>query len=74
MAWGLGCGDKGVPGAYAAVSKAVCWIDWVSRCELRKSYSLFGFGSECSQWMEQKRKQRLPTAIKEQYFGCEMRF
>merc|ERR1712079_392222 len=27
VAWGVGCGENGVPGVYADVSKATCWID-----------------------------------------------
>merc|ERR1712137_862291 len=27
VAWGIGCGENGVPGVYADVSKATCWID-----------------------------------------------
>lgn len=50
VAWGIGCGSAGVPGAYANVAKAVCWIDLVSSCKLDSlghdiKTSYFGYGS-----------------------------
>ena len=32
VAWGIGCGQAGVPGAYADVAKAVCWMDIAASC------------------------------------------
>ena len=30
VAWGVGCGDA-IPGVYANVSQALCFIDWATR-------------------------------------------
>jgi len=30
VAWGVGCGDE-IPGVYANVSQALCFIDWATR-------------------------------------------
>ena len=30
VAWGIGCGES-VPGVYANVSEALCFIDWSTR-------------------------------------------
>ena len=36
--WGIGCGDSNVPGVYANVSAALCYIDYASRCILGTVY------------------------------------
>jgi kallikrein len=30
VAWGIGCGEQ-IPGVYANVSQALCFIDWATR-------------------------------------------
>ncbi len=32
VAWGLGCGEEGLPGVYADVAGAACWIDFAATC------------------------------------------
>ena len=34
VAWGIGCGQEGVPGAYTDVAAQVCWIDWAMSCQV----------------------------------------
>lgn len=43
VSWGIGCGEHDVPGVYADVSRAVCWIDRTVGCYFRASSSYFGF-------------------------------
>ncbi len=73
VAWGLGCGDGGVPGVYASVAEGACWIDYAATCRLgeavapaalpagptseRRSY--FGYGMECDDWLEEKVPRRV---------------
>merc|ERR1712147_591957 len=49
VAWGIGCGENGVPGVYADVSKATCWIDQQISCNQGANYgnynSYFGYTS-----------------------------
>jgi secreted trypsin-like serine protease len=33
VAWGIGCGEQ-IPGVYANVSQALCFIDWATRYNL----------------------------------------
>ena len=82
VAWGIGCGEEGVPGAYAGVPHGLCWIDYAATCELggenadgtRESY--FGRASrECKLWMRGKRRsRRLPKPIKDQYKICDVNY
>merc|ERR550517_310467 len=38
VAFGVGCGDDGIPGVYSDVSQASCWIDSVISCYQGTSY------------------------------------
>merc|ERR1711936_757728 len=55
VAWGVGCGEKSVPGVYASVAQGVCWIDWAATCQAGRFTgdftSRFGFSSTCQEWM-----------------------
>ena len=57
VAWGIGCGENGVPGVYADVSQAVCWIDQVMTCHYGGSSgdynSYWGYEEgQCGAWLE----------------------
>jgi len=57
VAWGIGCGEDGVPGVYADVSKASCWIDSAVTCHY--AYDASGsvesyFGHQCQSWKDNK--------------------
>merc|ERR1712172_263052 len=59
VAWGIGCGENGVPGVYADVSKATCWIDLQISCHQGASTgnynSYFGYTSNvCGAWFDNK--------------------
>merc|ERR1712077_186627 len=59
VAWGIGCGENGVPGVYADVSKATCWIDQQISCHrgarTGNYNSYFGYTSNvCQEWMDNK--------------------
>ena len=47
VAWGVGCGGE-TPGAYAAVSEAVCWVDLVTSCHYSQQFSSSCSSSSCS--------------------------
>ena len=38
-AWGVGCGKANVPGVYASISSALCFIDWATKCVHGDRYS-----------------------------------
>merc|ERR1711962_1522492 len=52
VAWGIGCGEDNVPGVYASVSQAVCWIDLAMSCKAGSSSSYWGYGGECQDWWD----------------------
>jgi hypothetical protein len=73
VAWGIGCGENKVPGVYAGVSKAVCWIDFVMSGyygQQNGDYSSY-WGYEhntCGKWMENTK-----NVISDKYAALEGR-
>ena len=54
-AWGMGCGEEDVPGAYAGVADAVCWIHWATYCIHGDKYSdYYDYSTECQGWFDQE--------------------
>ena len=83
-AWGVGCGGQ-TPGAYAAVSEAVCWVDLVTSCHYGASSpassvsSHFSYSrAQCGSWLERTlaRLSSLParvrTVLEAQYNQCQV--
>ena len=60
VSWENGCNDNNVPGVYADVSKATCWIDQEPTCHYGAQTgdysSHFGYedSTECSNWQSNK--------------------
>merc|ERR1719219_2926513 len=50
VAWGIGCGEDNVPGVYASVAQAVCWIDMSMTCNSGSTSSYWGYGEKCDSW------------------------
>jgi len=51
VSWGIGCGD-GVPGVYASVKDALCFIDWDTKC--KHGLDMIGhydYRKQCTDWM-----------------------
>jgi len=52
VAWGIGCGSE-VPGVYADVSQAMCFIDWSTKCvhgQEKNYYEMSG----CENWAKEQ--------------------
>jgi len=49
VAWGVGCGGE-VPAVYADVKKAMCFIDWATRCEAGPEADYYEMGDRCKNW------------------------
>jgi len=73
VAWGIGCGENGVPGVYADVSSASCWIDYVMSGYYGQQNgdfsSYWGYDYDtCGAWMENTR-----SKLNEKYTSLEGR-
>merc|ERR1712173_514293 len=84
VAWGLGCGGD-TPGAYAAVSEAVCWVDQVTSCHYRQGsqspQSHFSFTSaQCGDWLDRTLARlsslpaRIRTSLQAEYNRCTVTY
>jgi len=81
VAWGIGCGGQ-TPGAYAAVSQAVCWVDLVTSChygEGGRAESHFRYSrAECGDWLDSTLARlaafpaRVRTVLEQQYSVCKV--
>jgi secreted trypsin-like serine protease len=78
VAWGIGCGEQGVPGVYADVAQSVCWIDYIMAGHgqdlssqgdsLPTVSSYWGYNAEtCGVWMQEKLDSGLPPALLHAY-------
>ena len=47
VSWGIGCFTE-LPGVYADVAKAACFIDWASRCVDGSDLDPLGLSSSCT--------------------------
>ena len=52
VSWGIGCGDA-VPGVYASVRNALCFIDWDTKCKHGLDMAgHYDYRQQCTNWME----------------------
>ena len=53
--WGIGCGDEDVPGVYADVSKAICFIDFATKCQHDNKYQeYYDYSEKCNDWIDKE--------------------
>ena len=49
ISWGIGCGREGVPGVYASVRDALCFIDWDTKCKHGVDFiGHYDYNNDCS--------------------------
>jgi len=54
ISWGIGCGREGVPGVYASVRDALCFIDWDTKCKHGVDFiGHYDYNNDCSGWMDE---------------------
>ena len=55
ISWGVGCNMAGVPGVYASVKKALCFIDWATKCKHGRKYTNFyNYREHCQNWFDEE--------------------
>ena len=56
VAWGIGCGQKDVPGAYAAIPDQLCFINWATKCKHGNLYNAYyDYSSTCGDdWIDKE--------------------
>ena len=52
VAWGIGCGRRNVPGAYAAITDGLCFIHWATRCKHGIQYAENYNFDQCNTWID----------------------
>ena len=53
ISWGIGCNLPGVPGVYASVKEALCFIDFATKCRHGSKYiGYYNYSKHCSSWMD----------------------
>jgi len=50
IAWGLGCGEEGIPGVYADVREGLGFIDYATKCALGEGTDYYGHGYDNLRW------------------------
>ena len=52
VSWGIGCG-QGIPGVYASVKNALCFIDWDTKCKHGSDFlGHYDYRNDCTGWMD----------------------
>ena len=68
IAWGIGCGN-GIPGVYASVKDALCFIDWDTQCKHGIGMTgHYDYRSQCTGWYEEVKSslEEYPSIFKRQ--------
>ena len=53
IAFGIGCGQKGVPDVFASIQDALCFIDYDIKCKHDKDFiTHIDYSVDCSSWYE----------------------
>ena len=54
IAWGIGCGKDDVPGVYASVRNALCFIDWDTKCKHGSDFiGHYDYSNDCTGWIDE---------------------
>ena len=54
IAWGIGCGKDGLPGVYASVRNALCFIDWDTKCKHGSDFiGHYDYRNDCTGWIDE---------------------
>ena len=52
ISWGIGCGKADIPGVYASVRNALCFIDWDTKCKHGNEFiGHYDYVKSCQNWI-----------------------
>ena len=81
--WGIDCGKEGVPGVYASVQKALCFIDYATKCKHGDKYKdFYDYGEDCNsvedgnwidnqiEFMEKRKLRQMLKKVEELQDSC----
>lgn len=55
ISWGIGCGKADVPGVYASVRNALCFIDWDTKCKHGNEFiGHYDYVKNCQNWIDKE--------------------
>ena len=68
ISWGINCGIEDVPRVYSSVQKALCFIDFATKCKHGNKYiDFYNYEEHCNSWVEETKEDLKKKGDQEKY-------